>query len=128
MWAASPTPTREGGNLHPRTTRTGRSWRRGFAGKKQEGHPLSRHWQVNVDGGLVGRYSDAERVRPLPRRSIFDVAETEGEAVVEPDGVADNRGREPIAWIVRPYCPITQPTSIHSELTRAVIDVSSRRV
>ena len=32
---------------------------------------------------------------------VFDVAEAEGEAVVEPDGVADNRWREPVAWIVR---------------------------
>jgi len=30
---------------------------------------------------------------------VFDVAEAEGEPVVEPDGVADNRGREPVAWI-----------------------------
>lgn len=28
-------------------------------------------------------------------------AEAKGEAVIEPDGVADNRWREPIAWIVR---------------------------
>ena len=32
---------------------------------------------------------------------VFDVAETEGEAVVEADSVADNRGWEPVAWIVR---------------------------
>ena len=30
---------REGGNLHPRTTRTGRSWRHGCAGKKPEAPP-----------------------------------------------------------------------------------------
>jgi CheY-like chemotaxis protein len=40
---------------------------------------------------------------------VFDVAEAEGEPVVEPDGVADHRGREPVAWIVRDRHPATVP-------------------
>ena len=32
---------------------------------------------------------------------VFDVAEAEGESVLEPDRVADDRGREPVAEIVR---------------------------
>jgi hypothetical protein len=47
-----------------------------------------------VPDGLVGD-GDA----PLGKK-VFDVAETEGEPEVEPDGVADNRRREPVAWIV----------------------------
>jgi len=50
---------------------------------------------ASVPDGFV-RHCD-----PALGEEVFDVAETEGEAVVEPDGVADNRGREPIAWIVR---------------------------
>ena len=30
---------------------------------------------------------------------LFHVAVTEAEAVVEPDGVVDNGGREPVRWI-----------------------------
>jgi hypothetical protein len=43
---------------------------------------------------------------------VFDVAEAEDEAVVEPDGVTDNRWREPVAWIVRDIVghPATVPT------------------
>src|SRR4030095_11836365 len=48
-----------------------------------------------VPDGLV-RYRDAAL-----GEEVFDVAEAEGESVVEPDGVADNHGREPVAWIVR---------------------------
>ena len=48
-----------------------------------------------VSDGLV-RHGDAAL-----GEEVFDVAETEGEAVVEPDGVADNRRREPVAWIMR---------------------------
>jgi hypothetical protein len=33
------------------------------------------------------------------REDVFDVSEAQGEAVVEPDRVADNRGREPVAGI-----------------------------
>lgn len=32
-------------------------------------------------------------------QEVFDVAEAQGEAVVEPNGVADNGGREPVARI-----------------------------
>ena len=36
----------------------------------------------------------------MPRcEEIFNVAETEGEAVVQPDGVADDGGRESVARI-----------------------------
>jgi hypothetical protein len=48
-----------------------------------------------VPDGLV-RHGDAAL-----GEEVFDVAEAEGEAVVEPDAVADNRGREPVARIVR---------------------------
>lgn len=44
--------------------------------------------------GLV-RYRDAAL-----GEEVFDVAEAEGESVVEPDGMSDNRGQEPVAWIV----------------------------
>jgi len=33
------------------------------------------------------------------REEVFDVAETQSEAVVEPDGVADDGGRESVAGI-----------------------------
>jgi hypothetical protein len=33
------------------------------------------------------------------REEVFDVAETKGESVIEPDGVADGGGGEPIARI-----------------------------
>jgi hypothetical protein len=33
------------------------------------------------------------------REEVFDVAEAQGEAVVEPDGVADDRGRKSVAVI-----------------------------
>ena len=46
-----------------------------------------------VSDGLV-----RDRNAPLSEK-VFDVAEAEGEPVVEPDSVADNRGREPVAWI-----------------------------
>jgi hypothetical protein len=39
------------------------------------------------------------RPSALLGEEIFDVAEAEGEPVVEPDGVADSRGR--VAWIAR---------------------------
>ena len=48
-----------------------------------------------VPNGLV-RHGDAAL-----REEVFDVSEAESESVVEPDGVADNRGREPVARIVR---------------------------
>ena len=48
-----------------------------------------------VPDGLV-RHRDAAL-----GEEVFDVAEAEGESVVEPNGVADNRWREPVAWIVR---------------------------
>src|ERR1700686_4313 len=62
--AASPTPTREGGNLEPRTTRTGRTWRHGFAGKKQEvpprrsrkGTPLHRYYEPSRDRFALDRF------------------------------------------------------------------------
>ena len=48
-----------------------------------------------VPDGLV-RHGDAAL-----GEEVFDVAETEGKTVVEPDRVADNRGREPVAWVAR---------------------------
>ena len=48
-----------------------------------------------VPDGLV-RHRDAAL-----GEEVFDVAEAEGESVVEPDGLADNRWREQLVWIVR---------------------------
>ena len=42
---------------------------------------------------------------------VFDLAETEAESIVEPDGVADDDGREPIAGIANRVVghPVTVP-------------------
>ena len=48
-----------------------------------------------VPDGLV-RHRDAAL-----GEKVFDIAEAEDESVVEPDGVADNRWREAVAWIMR---------------------------
>ena len=56
------------------------------------------------------RVREAEGFAPVPdgfvrdgdsavREKVFDVAEAQGEAVVEPDGVADDGGRESVAGI-----------------------------
>ena len=56
------------------------------------------------------RVREAEGLAPVPngfvrdgdaavREEVFDVAETQSEAVVEPDGVADDCGRESVAGI-----------------------------
>jgi len=68
------------------------------------------------------RVREAKRFAPVPdgfvrdgdatvREEVFDVVETQSKAVVEPDGVADDRWREPVAWIVRDIVghPATMP-------------------
>ena len=35
------------------------------------------------------------------REEVFDLPETEAESKVEPDGVTDNDGRKPIAWVAQ---------------------------
>jgi hypothetical protein len=58
------------------------------------------------------RVGHTERLAPVPDgfvrhrdaalgEEVFDVAEAEREPVVEPDGVADDRGWEPVAGITR---------------------------
>jgi hypothetical protein len=70
------------------------------------------------------RVGEAECLTPMPhdfvrhgyaawREEVFDVAETEGKPVVEPDDVADNGRREPVPWVTEHVVghPATVPRS-----------------
>jgi hypothetical protein len=58
------------------------------------------------------RVGEAEGLAPVPDgivrdrnaplgEEVFDVPEAEGKPEVQPDGVADNQGREAVAWIAQ---------------------------
>ena len=88
--------------------------------------------RATPDAPYVGHTKD---LAPLPNglvrhgdaalgKQVFDVAETEGETVVEPDGVADNRGREPVAWIAHHIVrhPATVPQVDSAPATHRPVD------
>jgi hypothetical protein len=86
------------------------------------------------------RIGSTERLAPEPdglvRHSdtalgeqVFDVAETEREPVVQPDGMTDDRGREPVPWIAHGIVghPATVPATPQVDNANWSYDASSRR-